>query len=144
MAVVSLARMRAKHTFVLGFTALVVLAGCGSHAGSSASSSTTTTVSPNYVDKTAQTTVTITARDDFFTTQFTKVRVGTTVIFENGGHNEHNVISTDGSFANIETDAFAPGASAKVVFDKPGTHTFSCSLHGSPTAGMYGSVLVVP
>ncbi len=136
--------MRAKHSLIVGFIALVVFAGCGSHASSSASTTPTTASPVNYVDKTSEKTVTITARDDYFTPQFVKVRAGTTIVFENNGHNEHNVISADGSFSNIETDGFAPGTSTKVVFDKPGTHTFYCSLHGAPTAGMYGTVLVVP
>jgi plastocyanin len=136
--------MRAQQALVVAFAALVLLASCGSNTKQSASATTTTPTAPTYVDKTAQTTVTITARDDFFTPQFVKVRAGTTIVFENTGHNEHNVISGDGSFANVETDAFAPGETAKVELDKPGTHTYYCSLHGAPGAGMYGSMLVVP
>ena len=122
--------------------ALVFLAGCGS--GSPKRTSTSTIDPATYTDKTTARTVTIDARDDLFTPQLTKIRAGTTVIFQNGGRNPHNVVSADRVFHDIRTDAFAPGTKVRVVFDKAGTHDFYCSLHGSATAGMRGSLLVVP
>lgn len=129
---------------LLVLAALAFVPSCGS--GSAKSTATTaTTVDPvSYTDHTAERSVTIEARDDLFTPQYIKVRAGTTVVFENAGRNQHNVISVDGSFHDIETDAFAPGTKVRVVFDKPGTHDYYCSLHGSPIAGMRGSLLVVP
>jgi plastocyanin len=145
IALVSLAGMRVPIALVLfAVAALAFLPSCSS--GSSKSGSTTgTTVDPaSYTDKTATPTVTIAARDDLFAPQYTKVRAGTTVVFDNGGRNQHNVISADGSFHDIEAAAFAPGMTVRVVFAKPGTYDFYCSFHGSATAGMHGSLLVVP
>jgi plastocyanin len=137
--------MRVQACFVLFvIAALAFLPSCGS--GSSKSAPTTgTTVDPaTYTDKTASRTVTIDARDDLFTPQYTKIRVGTTVVFQNAGRNPHNLISSDHSFPDVESDAFGPGMKTQVVFDKVGTHDYYCSLHGSAIAGMRGSLLVVP
>ncbi len=137
--------MRARVGVVLFvLAALAFAASCGSGSGKSGSTTGTTVDPASYTDKTAEQTVTIDARDDLFTPQYTKIRAGTTVVFENAGRNQHNVISADGSFSDVETDAFAPGRKVRVVFDKAGTHDFYCSLHGSATAGMRGSLLVVP
>jgi plastocyanin len=138
--------MRARLGIVLLSCAGLALAGCGAHsAGASGSAPTPTTVAPaNYADKTSERTVTITARDDFVSPQYTKIRKGTTVIFRNGGRNQHNLMSADGAFRNIDTDSFAPGSETKVVFTKVGPHDFYCSLHGTESVGMRGSVLVVP
>jgi plastocyanin len=136
-------RVRTGFVFVLTVATLLLVAGCGSSAGSK--SSTPTTVDPaRYTDKTAAKTVTVDARDDLFTPRYVKIRAGTTVVFENAGRNQHNVLSVDGAFRDIETDAFAPGTKARVVFAKAGAHDYYCSLHGSPTAGMNGSILVAP
>lgn len=124
--------------------ALAFLPSCSSGSGKSAPTRATTVAPASYTDRTAEQTVTIAARDDLFTPQYTKIRAGTTVIFANGGRNPHNVISADGTFHDVESDAFAPGMKVRVVFDKAGTHDFYCSLHGSATAGMRGSLLVVP
>jgi plastocyanin len=124
--------------FVL--TALAFVPSCSSGSGKSES-----LVQPaSYIDRTTERSITIEARDDVFTPQYTKIRTGTTVIFKNAGRNQHNVISDDRSFHDIATDAFAPAVKVRVVFDKVGTHDYYCSLHGSATAGMRGSLLVVP
>jgi plastocyanin len=145
VAFVSLAGMRAQVGVVLLVLAVLTFSpSCGS--GSSKNGPTTgTTVDPaSYIDKTAARIVTIDARDDLFTPQYTKIRAGTTVIFENGGRNPHNIVSADGAFRDVESTAFAPATKVHVVIDKPGAHDFYCSLHGSAIAGMRGSLLVVP
>jgi len=122
----------------------IIVAGCGSSSGSGSKNASTTTTAPNYLDQTGTRVVTITARDDIFTPQFVKVRKGTTVIFENNGRNEHNVVSADGAFKDITTAAFEPGAQARVTLTTTGTHNYFCSLHGTATNGMRGAFLVVP
>ena len=142
---VSLARMRARAGVVVILIAVVAfLPGCGSSSKKSGSTTGTSVDPASYTDRTAARTVTIDARDDLFVPQYTKIRAGTTVIFENAGRNPHDVFSADGSFPDIRADTFAPGMKVRVVFDKPGTHDLFCSLHGSATAGMHGSLLVVP
>ena len=128
--------------FVLATLAFVP--SCGSGSGKSGSTTGATVDPASYVDRTTERSVTIDARDDVFTPQYTRIRAGTAVIFKNAGRNQHNVISADGSFRDIETDAFAPSTKVRVVFATVGTHDFYCSLHGSATAGMRGSLLVVP
>jgi plastocyanin len=128
----------------LVLVASAFVAGCGSSPGKGASGPGTAVDPAAYTDRTTARTVTIDARDDLFAPQYTKVRVGTTVVFENGGRNPHNVVFADGAFPNVDSSAFAPGMKVRVVFDKAGTHGFYCSLHGSATAGMRGSLLVVP
>lgn len=133
--------MRSSHVTpvpLVALAGLVMLTGCG------ASNSGSTVDQSKYTDKTAERTVTIEARDDFFTPPDIKIRKGSTVVFENDGRNEHNVISADRAFRDIETDAFAPGKSVRVTFDETGQHDFYCSLHGTPSGGMHGSILVVP
>ncbi len=142
-AFVSLPAMRVRAVLSL-VVALLFVPACGSSSGKSASTPGSTVDPASYTDKTAARTVTIDARDDLFTPQYTKISAGTTVVFENAGRNQHNVISVGGSFHDIGTDAFAPGAKVPVTFDKVGTYDFYCSLHGSATAGMRGSLLVVP
>ena len=89
--------------------------------------------------------VTIKAGDDYFTPRYTKVSRGTVVTFQNGGRNAHNVLATvHGSTPTIETAAFQPDAKVRVRFATAGDYPFSCSLHGSPSGGMNGRVLVVP
>jgi plastocyanin len=136
-------RVRVGVVLVL-LAALVSLPSCGSGSGTSGSTKGTTVDPASYTDRTAARTVTIDARDDLFVPQYTKIRAGTTVVFENAGRNPHDVFSVDGSFPDVRADTFAPGMKVRVVFDKPGTHDFFCSLHGRPTAGMRGSLLVVP
>jgi plastocyanin len=142
-AFVSLASMRVRVGVIL--FVLAALAFVTSCSSDKSGSPTDTTVDPaSYIDRTTERSITIEARDDLFTPQYTKIRAGTTVIFKNAGRNQHNVISTDQAFHDIGTDAFAPGVKVRVVFDKLGTHDYYCSLHGSATAGMRGSLLVVP
>jgi plastocyanin len=137
--------MRAQISVVVLLVVGAVAWASGCSSGSGKVGSTTTTVDPaRYTDKTSARTVTIDARDDLFTPQLTKVRAGTTVVFENGGRNPHNVVFADAAFHDIATDEFPPGTKVRVVFDKVGNHDFYCSLHGRATAGMRGSVLVVP
>lgn len=55
-----------------------------------------------------------------------KVKVGTTVTWTNDGKLPHSATAVDGSWTTGEV---APGKSATVKFDKPGSFTYSCSDH---------------
>ena len=55
-----------------------------------------------------------------------KVKVGTVVTWTNDGTLTHSATATDGSWTTGEV---APGKSATVKFDRPGTYTYSCTDH---------------
>ncbi len=55
-----------------------------------------------------------------------KVKAGTAVTWTNTGKLPHSAAAVDGSWT---TGEIAPGQSATVKFDKPGTYTYSCNDH---------------
>ncbi len=55
-----------------------------------------------------------------------KVKAGATVTWTNTGKLPHSATASDGSWT---TGEIAPGQSATVKFDKPGTYTYSCTDH---------------
>jgi glucose dehydrogenase/plastocyanin len=61
-----------------------------------------------------------------FKPQRVKVTAGTTVTWTNEGSLPHDASAEDGSWS---TGPIAPGASAAVRFDKPGTYTVVCREH---------------
>ena len=64
-----------------------------------------------------------------------KVKAGTKVTWTNKGKEPHTATATDGSWTTGEV---APGKSATVTFDKPGTYTYQCAGH----QWSYGQVIV--
>ncbi|MES2124782.1 MAG: plastocyanin/azurin family copper-binding protein [Gemmatimonadota bacterium] len=69
------------------------------------------------------------------------VPVGTTVSFvwENGFHDL--VPTGTPTFAGV-TSATDPPKTYQVTFTSPGTYRFYCSVHGTTTTGMRGTVIV--
>jgi uncharacterized cupredoxin-like copper-binding protein len=77
-----------------------------------------------------------------------KVGVPLNLVLTNRGTERHDL-----SFPSLHMPGLQgveailePGESrtVTVVFDKPGSHTFICTLPGHATAGMAGAVFVVP
>jgi len=64
-----------------------------------------------------------------------KVRKGTTIEWVHEGAAAHNVTSINSSWPSIPMDF---GRRYRMVFDKPGTYTYICTLH----AGMSGLIEV--
>ncbi|MCX7620634.1 MAG: cupredoxin domain-containing protein [Acidimicrobiales bacterium] len=126
------------------------LAACGGDAAIHQSSSVTaggddvaTTLPGEPVDMRGQKEVTIEVTDNVFTPNTVTVDVGTTLVFVNKGRNSHNVIpSVKGTFAEVPTGKLDPGMQARITFENPGTFGFYCSLHGTPTRGQRGAVIV--
>ena len=90
-------------------------------------------------------TATITAIDNNFEAQTTTVTAGTTITFENGGRNTHNVVPEGDPKATTWgalDAAFAPKATYSHTFDTPGTYVYYCTIHGTPSAGMFGTIIV--
>jgi plastocyanin len=84
------------------------------------------------------------ALDNSFLEENVTVQAGTEIIFTNRGRNDHNVVPADEDQDwTIEADDFAPGTEADpIAFDEPGTYDYYCSIHGTATAGMIGSITV--
>jgi plastocyanin len=67
------------------------------------------------------------------------------VVFTNNGRNPHNVLPADDPKATTwgaPEAAFQPKDVYSHVFDRPGTYVYYCSIHGTPTAAMYGTITV--
>jgi plastocyanin len=131
---------------------VVVVSACGGTDSASDAEDTTTTVAAGpdltgvtFEDETASPSVEVQARDNSFDPQFVEVKVGTPVTFTNVGRTEHNVYpAVDGAFAPIEATDLEPEESASITFDEPGDVPYYCTLHGTPTKGMVGTIRVVP
>lgn len=100
-------------------------------------------------------TITIQALDNSFRPVEFEIAAGTEVVFENRGRNDHNILPdavandegltallADGEGWGVVAAEFVPGDTYTHVFDVPGTYAYYCSIHGSPGAGMYGSLVV--
>ncbi len=79
--------------------------------------------------------------DFAFTAQELRVKLGTSVVWNNTGGKPHSARSVDSSF---DTGIFQPGESKRVTFSQAGTFAYYCELHGSPDGknGMIGTVIV--
>ena len=85
--------------------------------------------------------------DDEFSPNILRVEPGTTVIWESGGSNNHNVIASDGSWQAISSDYFEYGIITKGdqfehTFTEPGIYEYYCPFHGTNDKGMVGTVIV--
>src|SRR6056300_449770 len=85
--------------------------------------------------------------DDEFSPRVLRVETGTTVIWESGGANNHNVIASDGSWQAISSDYFEYGIITKGdqyehTFNEPGVYDYYCPYHGTNNKGMVGTVIV--
>ena len=80
--------------------------------------------------------------DNTFRAAEVTVAAGTEVVWENGGRNDHNVVPVEGDDWGVEADQFAPGAEYRHRFTEPGTYAYYCSLHGTTTNGMVGTIVV--
>ncbi len=85
--------------------------------------------------------------DDEFSPKVLRVEPGTTVIWESGGANNHNVIASDGTWQAISSDYFEYGIITKGdqyehTFDEPGVYEYYCPYHGTNDKGMVGTIIV--
>ena len=126
------------------FMAIGVLAACsGDDDAPTTSSPIEVTIGEDVADLTGQDAVEVQVRDNSFNAQHIAISTGTTVTFANKGRNPHNVVSVEeGAFPEVPTDSLQPGDAATVTFDEPGEYPYYCSLHGTDTAGMTGSIVV--
>ena len=98
-------------------------------------------------EATSQQSLIIRVVDDEFSPKVINVPVGSTVVWESGGSNNHNVIASDGSWQAISSDYFEYGIITKgdqyeYTFDEPGVYEYYCPYHGTNNKGMVGTVIV--
>ena len=69
------------------------------------------------------------------------VAVGSTVTWTNNDGFGHTVTSSPSS-AEVFNSSVASGASYSRTFNTAGTFAYYCSIHGTPTSGMRGTIVV--
>jgi plastocyanin len=91
-------------------------------------------------------TVDVDVLDNTYEPEALEVAAGTEVRFTNRGRNEHDVVPVDGGDdadgLAVSLDELEPGASVTRRLTAPGTYDYYCSIHGTETAGMIGTVTV--
>lgn len=125
-----------------------VTAGCANDPVIQVEEPTTTLYDPElsdseFVDSSGMTEVSMDVKDNTFVDDLLIVSEGTTITFTNVGRNDHNIVSADGKFTQIEQDDFKQGDVVQLTFDSVGDYLYYCSIHGTPTAGQNGVVRVI-
>jgi plastocyanin len=82
------------------------------------------------------------ARDNVFRPEEISVVPGTEVVWTNEGRSDHDIEPVEGDNWGIAPDGFGPDATYAHTFDEPGRYAYYCTLHGTPTRGMRGAVIV--
>jgi plastocyanin len=132
---------------------VLVVAGCGGGDGGEATdraagdegvaSPLPETPDGDVTDRTGEAEVVVQARDNTFLPQHLAVSPGTRITFDNRGRNDHNALPVEaGAFPDVPAEDLEPGETATIVIDEPGEYPYYCSLHGTTTAGMVGSIRV--
>lgn len=126
---------------------VVLVAGCGGDDGGGEDGAGTTATSgspaPDTTPSPPGPAVTVQALDNSFRPETVTVSVGTEVLFDNRGRNDHNVLPSDGGDEwGVQVEEFRPGDQYTVTFDEPGEYPYYCSIHGTADVGMIGTVVV--
>lgn len=87
--------------------------------------------------------VAVQSLDNSFRPEALTISAGTEVVWHNVGRNEHNVVPVDGgAWGVLEPADFAPSDEYRFVFGRPGEYPYYCTIHGTATAGMIGTIVV--
>lgn len=86
--------------------------------------------------------VDVSALDNVFRVADIRIQAGATVTWTNKGRNEHDVLPAEGDGWGVEVAEFEPGATYQHTFAEPGVYRYYCSIHGTTTQGMIGTVVV--
>lgn len=122
---------RAARLALLGIALALVAAGCGDDEASAPEVSLVEGVEAE-----------VSAIDNSFRPEALTVQAGTEVVFTNDGRTEHNVLPVEGTDWGVQTEDFLPDAEYRHRFTEPGTYAYYCSLHGTKTNGMVGTIEV--
>ena len=128
---------------------VLLVAGCGGDDGGGEDGTETTATSGSPAPDTTPSppsppgpAVTVQALDNSFRPETVTVSVGTEVLFDNRGRNDHNVLPSDGGDEwGVQVEEFRPGDQYTVTFDEPGEYPYYCSIHGTADVGMIGTVV---
>lgn len=122
--------MRFTHLFGAGALVILVTAGAAcsnSTYGGGGGGGCTATASK------------VCALDNVFNPTNLTITAGTTVTWQNGGGNTHSVTSDTSEPFNADIGS---AQSTSHQFSTPGTYAYHCRFHGSPGAGMHGTITV--
>lgn len=87
--------------------------------------------------------VKVQAIDNIFRKDAIEIVAGTEVQWQNRGRNDHNIVPIDGAdWGVIDPTQFGPKTTYSFVFATPGTYAYYCSIHGTDTKGMVGTITV--
>jgi len=120
--------MRSLHLPLVG-ALLVVTATCSEDYGSGSGGGCTPTATQVCMTGSA------------FNPTTRTVTPGTTVTWRNGGGVTHTVTSSPGS-AETFNQSVGGGATFARAFPTAGTFNYHCTIHGTPTTGMRGTIVV--
>jgi plastocyanin len=84
--------------------------------------------------------VTVQSIDNTFRPDRIEIAPGTEVVWVNRGRNEHD-ISSEAGFGVAAAD-FQMGDEYRFVFTEPGEYPYHCTIHGTATVGMMGTIVV--
>ena len=70
------------------------------------------------------------------------VAAGTTVTWVNQDGITHTVTYSSGVGSPFDSGSIAGGSSYSLTFNSPGTVQYYCKIHGSPGAGMHGTIVI--
>ena len=124
--------------------AAALFAACGDDRDTTATTAAATTPPVATYAPNGET-MTVTAIDNNFLPQSLDVVAGTEVVFKNGGRNPHNVVpegDIEATAWGVLEDGFLPDSTYSQVFDTPGTYVYFCTIHGTASAGMFGTIVV--
>jgi plastocyanin len=141
-----LGRRTVHVTFSLLVAAGVTLAACGGddddEGGLTRGGDGAAAEIPDDVVVIEGTDVRVQSLDNTFRAPNIQIRPGATVTWTNDGRNEHDVLPAEGDAWGVEVADFQPGDEYRHTFDQPGVYDYFCSIHGTTTAGMIGTVVV--
>ena len=136
--------MKPIRTAALVVVAALLFVSCGGDDGGDDGGSDAAGVErPDDIeDLTGMDVVEIDVRDNLYEPRNFRVDPGAEIVFTNTGRNPHNVTpSEEGAFEVVTEDTLEEGPGTLVI-DADGDYPFYCTIHGSPTAGQTGYVVV--
>jgi len=156
-------RNRRAHWTVAGLAVALAVTGCAADPNDALSARTTVAQAPapagtdaaGGTDGSAATTPPtfptngdveeVIALDNNFLPQTVTVAAGTQITWVNNGRNDHNVVPEGDPGATtwgVLQDGFHPTDTYSLVFNTPGTYVYYCTIHGTSSAGMFGTIVV--
>lgn len=77
-----------------------------------------------------------------FSPSIDTVAAGSTVTWTNDDGFAHTVTSSPGSADTYDSGNVASSGTYPHTFNNPGTYAYYCQLHGTPSSGMRGTIVV--